>query len=96
MAVWSIDQTSGEPTLIQTIDGRGIQLRTFGIDPSGRLLIAASIQPLLIRDGNSVKNLSAGLTVYRIEADGKLTFARKYDIDTSRGTQFWSGIVSLA
>lgn len=96
IAVWAIDQASGEPTLIQTIDGRGIQLRTFGIDPSGRLLVAASIQPLLIRDGDSVKDLSAGLTVYRIGADGKLTFARKYDIDTSKGTQFWSGMVGLA
>ncbi len=95
MAVWAIDQSSGEPSLIQTIDGRGIQLRTFGIDPSGRLLIAASIQPLLIRDGDSVQNLSAGLTVYRIGADGKLGFARKYDVDTSKGTQFWSGVVML-
>ena len=96
MAVWSINQTTGEPTLIQTIDGRGIQLRTFGIDPSGRLLVAASIQPLPIRSGDSVASLSAGLTVYRIGSDGKLTFARKYDVDTSKGTQFWSGMVPLA
>jgi 6-phosphogluconolactonase len=96
MAVWSIDQTTGEPTLIQTIDGRGIQLRTFGIDPSGRLLVAASIQPLPIRSGNSVASLSAGLTVYRIGSDGKLIFARKYNVDTSKGTQFWSGMVPLA
>jgi len=95
MVVWAIDQTTGEPTLIQTIDGRGIQLRTFGIDPSGRLLVAASIQPLPIRSGDSITNLSAGLTVYRIGSDGKLTFARKYDVDTSGGTQFWSGMVAL-
>jgi hypothetical protein len=93
--VWGINQSTGEPTLIQTIDGRGIQLRTFGIDPSGRLLVAASIQPLPIRSGDSVTNLSAGLTVYRIGSDGKLSFARKYDVDTSKGTQFWSGMVAL-
>ena len=96
MAVWAIDQASGEPSLIQTIDGHGIQLRTFGIDPSGRLLVAASIQPLVIHNGNSVTNLSAGLSVYRIGDDGKLTFVRKYDVDTARGTQFWSGMVPLA
>lgn len=96
MAVWAVDQNTGEPTLVQTIDGRGIQLRTFGIDPSGRLLIATSIQPLLIRQGDTVANLSAGLTVYRIAADGKLSFARKYDVDTARGTQFWSGMVPFA
>ena len=76
MAVWAIDQASGEPSLIQTIDGHGIQLRTFGIDPSGRLLVAASIQPLVIHNGNSVTNLSARLSVYRIGDDGKLTFVR--------------------
>ncbi len=96
MAVWSIDQKTGEPTLIQTIDGRGIQLRTFGIDPSGRLLIAASIQPLLIRNGEAVTNLSAGLSLYRIGDDGKLAFARKHDVDTAKGTQFWSGVIPLA
>jgi 6-phosphogluconolactonase len=96
MAVYAIDEKTGEPTLIQTIDGHGIQLRTFAIDPSGRLLVAASIQPLLIREGNAVSNLSAGLTVYRIGADGKLSFMRKYDVDTAKGTQFWSGMVTLA
>lgn len=96
MAVWSIDERSGEPRLIQNIDGHGNQLRTFGIDPSGHMLVAASIQPILIRDGNSVSNLSAGLTVYRIGADGKLNFVRKYDVNTAKGTQFWSGMVALA
>ena len=96
MAVWSIDQKTGEPTLIQTSDGHANQLRTFGIDPSGRMLVAASVNPILIREGDKVTNLSAGLTVYRVGADGKLTFARKYDVDTSAGTQFWSGMVTLA
>jgi 6-phosphogluconolactonase len=96
VAVFSIDQQTGEPTLIQTIEGHGIHLRTFGIDPSGRLLVAASIRPILLRDGNEVKTLTAGLMVYRIGEDGKLGFARKYDIDTERGQQFWSGMVALA
>jgi 6-phosphogluconolactonase len=96
IAVWAIDERTGEPNLIQTIDGRGIQLRTFGIDPSARLLIAASIQALMIRTGDSLSKLSAGLTIYRIGNDGKLTFARKYDVDTTRATQFWSGMIPLA
>jgi len=95
IAVWSIDQKTGEPTLIQNIDGHGNQLRTFGLDASGRMLVAASIAPILMREGNNVTNLSAGLTVYRIGADGKLSFVRKYDVDTSKGTQFWSGMVAL-
>jgi 6-phosphogluconolactonase len=96
MAVYAINEKTGEPTLIQNIDGHGIQLRTFAVDPTGRLLVAASIQPLLVRDGNNVTTLSAGLTVYRVGADGKLSFVRKYDVDTGKATQFWSGMVTLA
>ena len=97
VAVWSINQETGEPNFIEAVDGHGIQLRTFGVHPSGRLLVAASIQPLPIRNGTQVENLSAGLSVYRIdESTGRLTFVRKYDVDTARGTQFWSGMVTLA
>ena len=96
VAVFAIDEKTGEPNLIQTVEGHGIQLRTFGIDPSGRLLLAASIKPLLVREGNAVKTLSAGITVYRINADGTLAFVRKYDVDTGKGQQFWSGVVAVA
>ena len=92
VAVFSIDPSSGEPTLIQNVEAHTNHLRTFGIDPSGRLLIAASIQPIAMRDGSA---LPAALVLYRIGADGKLTFARKYDVDTGRFMQFWTGIVTL-
>ena len=59
------------------------------------MLVAASLQPLPVRDGGGVKTLSAGLTVYRIGADGKLTFVRKYDVEVGNKTQFWSGMVTL-
>ena len=92
VAVFSIDPSTGEPTLIQNIDAQTNHLRTFSIDPSGRLLIAASIQPMALRDGST---LAAALVLYRIGADGRLEFARKYDVDTGRFMQFWTGIVTL-
>jgi len=96
IAAFSIDQATGEPTLIQNIDGRGITLRTFALDPSARMLVAASQIPLPVRDGATVKMLSAGLSVYRVGADGKLDFVRKYDVDVGGKNQFWSGVVALA
>ena len=93
VATFSIDPASGEPTLIQNIEAQTIHLRTFAIDPSGGgLLIAASIQPIALRDGST---LPAALVLYRIGTDGRLTFARKYDVDTGRFMQFWTGIVTL-
>jgi 6-phosphogluconolactonase (cycloisomerase 2 family) len=92
VAAFAIDQASGEPTLIQNVDGRTNHLRTFAIDPGGRLLIAASIQPIARRDGSI---LPAALVLYRIGPDGRLSFARKYDVDVGRFMQFWTGIVAL-
>ena len=69
VATFSIDPATGEPTLIQNIEAHTIHLRTFAIDPSGRLLIAASILPMAMRDGST---LPAALVLYRIGDDGKL------------------------
>jgi 6-phosphogluconolactonase (cycloisomerase 2 family) len=96
IAVFAIDQATGEPTLLQHSAARTIHLRTFSIDPSGRLLVAASILPMAVRDGNTVTTLAAGLSVYRIGSDSTLDLVRKYDVDTGKFMQFWSGMVTLA
>jgi 6-phosphogluconolactonase len=95
IAVFSVDQTTGEPTLIQNADTHGIHPRTFSLDPSGRMLVAAHIQPMLVRDGAGVRSQPANLTTHRVGADGKLTFVKAYDVDTGGALQFWSGMVAL-
>ena len=92
LVVYALDQNSGEPKPIQHIDGLGVQLRTFGVDASGRLLVAASIMPMLRSDGMTVP---AGMTVFRIAEDGTLALARKYDVEVGTSQQFWSGMVAL-
>jgi 6-phosphogluconolactonase (cycloisomerase 2 family) len=96
VAVYAVDQTTGEPTLIQNADGRAYELRTFGIDPSGRLLIAASIKSVPVRQGGAITTVPARISVYRIANDGKLEMARQYDADTGKGQQFWTGLVTIA
>jgi 6-phosphogluconolactonase len=95
IVAWMIDTATGEPRRIQNIDSHGFEIRTFAIDPSGTVLIAASQLALLVRDGSRVSNVSAGLSLYRIGVDGKLTFVRKLDVDTSAGTQFWCGLLTM-
>jgi len=92
LVVYALDQNSGEPRPIQHIDGRGVQLRTFGIDASGGLLVAASIMPMLRSDGMTVP---AGMTVFRIAEEGTLALARKYDVEVGSSQQFWSGMIAL-
>jgi 6-phosphogluconolactonase len=93
VAVFAIDQATGEPTLIQNADGHANYLRTFGIDPSGRILVTASVWPMPLREGTTIP---AAICLFRIGGDGKLAFVRKYDIDaTVQKQQFWAGMVTL-
>jgi 6-phosphogluconolactonase (cycloisomerase 2 family) len=80
LAVYAIDQASGEPNLIQHIDSHGVHPRTFHIDPTGRLMAVAHIT-------------GAALSLFRIAADGKLEFVRSYDIDVGNRTMWWMGMV---
>jgi 6-phosphogluconolactonase (cycloisomerase 2 family) len=96
VAVFAIDQATGEPTLIQNADAQAIELRTFAIDPSERLLVAASLRPVLVREGSVIKMVPAGLSVFRVGGDGMLAFVHKYDIDMGADSLWWSGIMKPA
>jgi 6-phosphogluconolactonase len=93
LAVFAIDPASGEPNLVQHIDTRGIHCRTFHIDPSGRLLVAAHITGLPVRAGGVIRTVPACLSLFRIGTDGKLDFVRKYDVDVGDRQMFWMGMV---
>ena len=96
IAVYSVDKNTGEPTLIQNADTHSSHVRTFACDPSGRLLVTASIKRYAVLEGQEVKTIAAALSVFRIRDDGKLEFVRKYDVETSDGQmQYWMGINSI-
>ena len=95
-AVYEIDMTTGEPVPIQQVDTRGIHCRTFHIDPSGRMLVAAHIMALPVREGAAIRTVPASLAVFRIDDGGKLDFVRKYDVDVGSRTMFWMGMVPLS
>jgi 6-phosphogluconolactonase (cycloisomerase 2 family) len=80
LAVYTIDQATGEPHLIEHADTRGVHPRTFHIDPSGQLLVVAHIT-------------GAVLSLFHIGDDGGLHFARSYDIDVGNRTIWWMGMV---
>jgi 6-phosphogluconolactonase (cycloisomerase 2 family) len=96
IAVYAIDQTTGEPKAIQHADIRAAHPRTFSLDSSASILVAASLAPTAVRDGGKVVDLPAGLSVFRVGGEGKLDFMRKYDFDTGGYLQWWSGMVALA
>jgi 6-phosphogluconolactonase len=94
-AVYEIDMRTGEPVPTQHVDTRGIHCRTFHIDPSGRVLVAAHIMALPVREGATIRTVPASLAVFRIDDGGKLDFVRNYDVDVGDSTMFWMGMVPL-
>jgi 6-phosphogluconolactonase len=95
LAVFAIDPATGEPSLIQHVDTRGIHCRNFHIDPSGRLLVASHITGLPVKDGATTRFVPACLSLFRIGDDGRLDFAGKYDVEVGDRQMFWMGMVAL-
>jgi 6-phosphogluconolactonase len=95
IVVYSLNPQTGEPTQIQNIETQKFHPRTFHIDPSGRMLVAQHNLPVDVRDGDNVKTVKAGLSVFRMGTDGKLTFARTYDFDIGDKIMWWMGMVPL-
>ena len=93
LAVYAIDPVTGEPSPIQHVDTRGMHCRTFHIDPSGQILVAAHIMGLPVKDGAAIREVPACLSVFHIGAHGKLDFVRKYDVDVGNRQMFWMGMV---
>lgn len=87
IAVFSIDPVSGEPTPIQFVDPHGFHIRAFSIDPTGRLLIAASLAAMSVHDNGETRIVPAGLSLFRIADDGRLDFVRRYDVELGEGVQ---------
>jgi 6-phosphogluconolactonase len=95
LAVFALDPVSGALELLENVDTRGIHPRTFHIDPSGRLLVVAHIMGLKVRHESEIRDVPARLSLFHIAPDGRLEFARSYDIDVGENTMWWMGMVSL-
>jgi len=96
IAVFSINPETGEPRLIQSMDTRGFQPRTFALDGTSTVLAVANQSSGFVRDGSQVRPVPARLVLFKVESDGRLEFAHHYDMETSGSRSlFWVGIVSL-
>jgi hypothetical protein len=58
-------------------------------------MVAGSIDAMSVREGKGVATVPAALSVLRIGTDGKLEFARRYDVDARGKIHYWMGMVDL-
>jgi DNA-binding beta-propeller fold protein YncE len=94
IAVFRINETTGEPSLIQNVDTHGFTPRTFALDLSGRLLVVGNQNSVSLRDGATTKRVPANLAVFRVGGDGKLAFVQRYDVAVGQKPLWWMGIAA--
>jgi len=63
---------------------------------SAKLAGAVVAPSFAFAKGGKVVAIPAGLSAFRVGADGHLAFVRKYDLDVGACTRWWSGVVALA
>jgi 6-phosphogluconolactonase (cycloisomerase 2 family) len=91
VAVFAIDKSTGEPTLIQNADTHGFVPRTISFDKTGKILVAANQSARNVRNPDgSITAVPTSLAVFRINSDGTLEYVRKYD--NAGGT--WAGFLA--
>jgi 6-phosphogluconolactonase (cycloisomerase 2 family) len=94
IAVFRVNEATGEPSLVQNVDTRGFTPRTFALDPSGRLLVVGNQNSVSVLEGGSTKEVPANLAAFRVGSNGTLTFVQRYDIAVARKPLWWMGIVA--
>ena len=94
IAVFRINDATGEPSLIQNVDTHGFTPRTFALDPSGGVLVVGNQNSVSVSEGGSTKLVPANLAVFRVGSDGMLAFVQRYDIAVARKPLWWMGIVA--
>jgi 6-phosphogluconolactonase len=89
VVLFTIDQTTGEPTQVAAADSHGFEPRTFALDPSQRFLVVGNQKMVNTLTNTGVVTVMPNLSVFQVAADGKLTFVKSYD--QSSGEVWWVG-----
>ena len=89
LAVYEIGAATGEPVPIQHIDTHGIHCRTFHIDPSGRMLVAAHIMAMPVRDAPAAPCRQAWLCSGSETTASSITPANMMSMSATRRCSGW-------
>jgi hypothetical protein len=92
VALFSIDQTTGEPTFVAATDSHGFEPRTFALDPSGGYVIVGNQKKINTLTSSGLVTVNPNLAVFQVAADGTLNWVKSYD---QPGEILWEGAVTV-
>jgi 6-phosphogluconolactonase len=94
IAVFAVDPETAKPTPIQHAPTHGHLPRTFSIDGTGRMLVAANSEasPKVAPDG-AVRQAPLSLVTFKIADDGTLTETGMIEFPEKDRLQFWAGFL---
>jgi len=93
IAVFDLD-AEGRPRLVQSVEV-AFHPRTFSLDPSARMMVAATITGRRIREGGGTAMRPASLAIFRVGEDGRLEFSSSIPVETGEALQFWTGMIPV-
>lgn len=93
IAVFTLDEETARPVLVQHIDTQGLDARTIALDSSGTFLIAADIAPMVLRRAEGLVQVPASLSVFRVGADGTLALAHRHPLESGPEKVLWMGVM---
>ncbi|WP_165585382.1 beta-propeller fold lactonase family protein [Roseococcus sp. SYP-B2431] len=91
IAVFDLD-AEGRPSLAQSLEVGSFHPRTFSLDPSARMMVAATIAGRRVRDGAGTAMRPASLAIFLVGEDGRLAFSSSIPVETGESMQFWTGM----
>lgn len=90
IAVFALDQLTGEPRLVQQLDSGGIEPRCLAIDASGRWLIVGNQLPAWVPA--VARYQPANLAVFRIDEEGRLAYHGQHQL-AAYASLFWLDVL---
>ena len=93
IAVFRINEETGEPSLIQNVDYARLHAADLcASTPAGRLLVVGNQSSVSVREGDSTTMVPANLAVFRVGDDGTLAFVQRHDVAVARKPLWWMGL----
>ena len=93
LAVYAIDPRPASPTRSSMSTRAASTAAPFTSIRAGKSLSPHTSWGFRSRTARSIREVPAGLSVFRIGGDGKLDFVRKYDVEVGDRQMFWMGMV---